>query len=316
MSRRYKKLMKPKLIIHIGHGKTGTSFIQSVLSLNIENLRNNGVIYPDHPSFMSARNGNISSGNGDLIMNRLFEIDSNISTLLSNESLFHYLAVDNNLARLVLSRDCNLEIICYTRNVVEMICSTWGQMIKRGGYTKSIEEYITENRDPHYPRILWWLNAAENFEFKIKIRNYSNHKSNIDEIFLYDVFDGTSVNFLINKPKNVVINRSLTLAEYEIQRVCNEFSSKSSSFISDVLVNSLPLIKAEKPFISMDTYDFLVDRMSLIIERINNRIPRDESILIEPMDTTILNTSKELYTLSKEQIAVLFKSILNQIPRR
>lgn len=308
--------MKPRLIIHIGHGKTGTSFIQSVLSLNIEGLKNNGIIYPDHPSFKSARNGNISSGNGDLIMDPLFEIDGNASTLLSNESLFHKLAVDNNLERLVLSRNCDLEVICYTRNVLEMICSTWGQMIKRGGYTKSIAEYIIEKRDPHYPRILWWLNAAEKFDFKIKIRNYSNHKSNIDEIFLHDIFNGENVNFLINKPKNVIINRSLTLAEYEIQRVCNEFSPKSSSFISDVLVNSLPLVKAERPVINKDTYDILVSRMSSIIESINSRIPNDESIVIEPNDPTVLTTSNESYTLSKEQIAVLFKSIFNQIQRQ
>ena len=43
-----KKNKAADLVIHVGHGKTGTSAIQSFLALNQAKLREFGVIYPDN----------------------------------------------------------------------------------------------------------------------------------------------------------------------------------------------------------------------------------------------------------------------------
>lgn len=307
--------MRPKLVLHIGHGKTGTSFLQSLLSLNTENLKNNGINYPEHSSLNAARQGRISSGNGSLILNKDFKLDPNLTTLLSNENLFHDLAIGDNLNRLVLDRNCQLEVICYTRNVFEMLISTWGQMVKRGGYTKNFEEYLS-NQDPHHQKLLWWLDASDKHGFKLTIRNYSNYKTTISDRFFRDIFGNDGVNFIPVKPPNEIVNRSLTLTEYEIQRLCNLYLANSSQFISDVLVNELPLIKAENPRISRERYEIISKRMAPIIARLNERISSTEAVLLEAPENLVDEGSAPVhYSLSKDQIAVLFNSICSKINR-
>ena len=53
-----------KLILHVGHGKTGSSYIQSFLALNKNMLKNNGFIYPEPNDIQKAIIGHVTSGNG------------------------------------------------------------------------------------------------------------------------------------------------------------------------------------------------------------------------------------------------------------
>ena len=50
------------LFLHIGLGKTGSSALQSWLSLNVEGLREQGIDYADLAP--EAKRGDVSSGNG------------------------------------------------------------------------------------------------------------------------------------------------------------------------------------------------------------------------------------------------------------
>jgi len=52
-----------KLTLHIGHGKTGTSALQSFLALNENLLLEYGICYPKNYTFDAAKKGYISSGN-------------------------------------------------------------------------------------------------------------------------------------------------------------------------------------------------------------------------------------------------------------
>ena len=55
-----------EIILHIGHGKTGTSYLQSCLALNRQKLLDIGIDYPEFKTFEKAKRGEISSGNGYL----------------------------------------------------------------------------------------------------------------------------------------------------------------------------------------------------------------------------------------------------------
>ena len=54
---------KKKIFLHIGHGKTGTSSIQSILANATADLEAANVLYPFAPGFEDAKKGFISSGN-------------------------------------------------------------------------------------------------------------------------------------------------------------------------------------------------------------------------------------------------------------
>ena len=46
-----------KLILHIGHGKTGSSYIQSFLANNILKLKENGIKYPKPRDLLKQKRG-------------------------------------------------------------------------------------------------------------------------------------------------------------------------------------------------------------------------------------------------------------------
>ncbi|MBT9248116.1 hypothetical protein KM031_22265 (plasmid) [Gemmobacter fulvus] len=302
------------LILHIGHGKTGTSFIQSVLALNKDRLERFGVLYPGHESDVMASDGRITSGNGDLILNPEYKLNSEKSYLFSNEDLFNQLLEGDTLERVVLRRGFNLRVVLYTRNVFEVLFSGWGQWIKRGGLVKDLNSFLIEDSS-NYPfsKVALWLDAAERYGFDLTVRNYSNYKTEISDIFIKDLFNGSAPGFDVTYPKTATVNRSLTLAEYEFQRVFNKNLKGSSDFVSDVLVDACPEVKASKLKCTEVTYDVVVSRIKPIIDDINRRIPESEKVIIEGKDAVVSDEIDAEYTISAKQIEVMVDSICNRI---
>ncbi len=67
---------RKNLYLHIGHGKTGSSSLQTFLALNKDNLKEYGIFYPEHVSFSNAEKGFITSGNLTLDNNWVKYIDN------------------------------------------------------------------------------------------------------------------------------------------------------------------------------------------------------------------------------------------------
>lgn len=84
-----------RVFLHIGHGKTGTSFVQSFLALNVGVLNSCGIDYPSHRGLAPARKGCLSSGNlGGVNDWREHIINESEKShfediIFSNETLFH-----------------------------------------------------------------------------------------------------------------------------------------------------------------------------------------------------------------------------------
>lgn len=305
---------KGDLVLHIGHGKTGTSFIQSVLVLNKMQLERLGVLYPEHESDKMASAGRITSGNGDLILDPTYKLASGQNYLFSNEDLFNRLLDSDTLERVIMKRGFNLRVFLYTRNVFEVLFSSWGQWVKRGGAVKDLNSFLTEDSSNlPFSKITRWFDAAEKLGFDMTVRNYSNHKSDIAGIFLGDLFKEKPLDFEVSYPEATTVNRSLTLAEYEFQRAFNRNLKGSSNFVSDVLVDGCPDIKASKLKCNDATYDIVVKRIKPIIDDINRRIPENERVVIEGKDAVVSNETDFEYTISAKQIEVLVDSICNQI---
>lgn len=55
------------LYLHVGHGKTGSSYLQSALALSQDALRDNGIFYSLNEVGRRAAQGKITSGNGNLL---------------------------------------------------------------------------------------------------------------------------------------------------------------------------------------------------------------------------------------------------------
>jgi len=266
-----------EVILHVGHGKTGSSHLQSVFALNVPLLNRNGIAYPFHSSFEIASRGFISSGNGEKLSLANIEAHEQNKVLFSGEFLFAQLL--NTVLLSSLARDYKLRVVLYTRNVVEHALSRWAQGVKRGGVTSDVDSYLCSNPVGPHRLVLEWINQSKLLGFDLIIKNYTNNKRDLTSSFLKfalnDEIDSCSLTF----PFSENINRSLTKSEYEVQRVFNAaFGKKSSEYLSDFLVNEFPRFPAHPIKISRTTYVRLVEENSEYVDKINDYLDFDDRI--------------------------------------
>ncbi|MBO0905730.1 hypothetical protein [Jiella sonneratiae] len=303
--------MARELVIHIGHGKTGTSFIQSTLAINRARLEEFGWTYPQHPSFAVAAKGFVSSGNGAVLLGSDFAADRRI--VVSGESLFHQLAKDAAIEQHLLRHDCPVRVILYARNVFDMLVSSWGQSVKRGGKSDDLNTFLRDRRDGHHARVLWWIDAAGRYGFPLALANYSNRKAALFDHFAVAAFGEAAPELLqeMTYPKEPV-NRSLTESEYRLQAAFNRHVTRSASYISDQLVNRLPTIRAEIPYIERASYEAVAARYRRTVDAINAKLDPADHLLIEPyeaLERSFNPKAGDAITLSERQMDVLAASI-------
>ena len=165
-----------EIILHVGHGKTGTSFLQSFLAINKQKLLDIGIDYPEHKSFEQAKKGNISSGNGAILYKEYLNIESiskKDTVLFSSEGFYTKLFEQTWFESFANEYRNKLKVILYTRNLFSFLFSSWGQKVKRENYTGDINEYLIK-RGSSFSPTKQWLNLAKNLGFQLQIKNM-NH---------------------------------------------------------------------------------------------------------------------------------------------
>jgi hypothetical protein len=313
--------MKYPLAIHVGHGKTGTSFIQSVLAINAELLSSYGLNYPVYAlEDGRAKQGLISSGNGMLITEDKWQAKG--PTLVSSEVLFERLLQDAALRQRISSRHGRIKIILYTRDLFDYLISGWGQYIKRHNGVLAFNDYmldgVAQGNYHVYPLVLEWIKLAEREQFELVIVNYSRHKSDLIESFLLAALPSSASSMWshLRFPTNKTVNRSLTLAEFAVQREFNKHLAYSHHYVSDALVNRLPDIRPEFPYIDEAVHRSVKSAFQPILESINQCLRPDERILCEEYeDLRSLFTVEDASTicLGRNQIEVLVEAIAAKI---
>ena len=301
---------KKTAIIHIGHGKTGSSAIQTYLAQNRTGLASKNINYPFHKSLDWAKDGKISSGNGRLLLDLKNAVGND---LYSDETLCARLD-DEKIAGIQSLYKDGVNYICYTRDFFDHAVSAWGQNVKRSGYKFGFYRFMKNVYGGHLNQLLSWLERAQEQDLNLKVFNYSRHRHNIVGHFAHLILGASSDDFLTQfPPQQAVVNRSLTLAEYEVQRLMNvHFPKKTSTFVSDVFVNELPNIKSERPKINRELYEFARNKFLPVIEAINVYLPEAERLAFEDFDT-INKPAESLQTdtlrLSKQQLETFIRSL-------
>jgi hypothetical protein len=302
-----------KLILHIGHGKTGSSFIQSMLALNAKNLKDE-FYYPYHKSFEQASKGHISSGNGSLLFSELLDLNSHKATLFSTENFFNELIYDSKNRFQLICKKYDVKVLLYSRNILDYFYSGWVQGVKRHGYVSDFESYIAsviKGKLQPYSGTIDWLDAAESYGFNLIFRNYSNHSIDLFDIFLKDVSNNSSISENLKFPPSLTVNRSLSTSELELQRVFNVFDKQSGRYISDQLVNLLPNIIPARPSCSEATYNLITDIFTPLLNEINSRVDSTESLSIGDRQRFVMGSGEknQADSFSMQQITVLGEAL-------
>lgn len=304
-----------KLFIHAGHDKTGSSYIQSSIACSFIKLKEHDIFYPSNEKILTAKNGNISSGNLEIIYSNLDNHSQKAnqckSILISSEKLFRlipdkdFLPFFNNF--LDYYKISDISVLLFIRDPLDHLQSAYQQSVKRGGYTDSIEKFSLTYF--HTKKVAQFVKHCIGENYNLKILNYSNSNNNI--IKKFEDWLGLPNGFM-TLPSTNLINRSLTFGELEFQRVANKFFGKNASVISNGLCRNLPDITSDKFGLNREHQRNVIDNIkphceyiNSIIKLLNNESESYSLDFIHSPDTEIA------YSFSREQITLLIEILSN-----
>jgi len=308
--------MRPKITLHIGIGKTGTSAIQAALARNHDALKAHGALYPEHDSFDLARSGQVTSGNlvpdgkgwfEDQLMTTVRKNPGYSTYIFSSEYLWWQM--DSFVRTSALYRDdYDFDIVLFVRDPFEFLNSSYQQKVKTGGFFLGLREYSPLLVS--FGGVKAVLEALEKRGIGYTMFNYSVMRREVVKRFfkhlgLWDVVS--------SDPANIgTINRSLTAAELNFIRYVNQiFGASYGTRIANALVSQLPAITADIVPINEETRREVCEKNESYIHYLNERLaPSEQLTLIPPQPSSALGDD---YVLSREQIEVIKNAFLQAL---
>ena len=248
------------LYLHIGHGKTGTSWIQACLRLNRESLANHNIVYAQGEDHLIDEPKIITSGNAFHLFESKKTFDENLAIntveiakdlLYSSEHIPHCFIKSNaeDYLEEIAARHGfdKIKILLFIRNPISLAVSMWQQRTKRKG-----NHIVTLSNLHEHPdigcNIIFQVEDLVNRMKKCKIvtltiRNYSNCSDRLmDEVAGWL---GIPVE-IFSFPRISRINRTLTWSELIFQKSLNKILGLSGRLVSDPLCERLTELEAEK----------------------------------------------------------------------
>lgn len=142
--------MFERIAAHVGHGKTGSSYIQSSLALSTVSLAENSIRYPVSDSLISrAKKGLMTSGNVSPNRDWAKELADFASlnqlsgtALVSNEGLFRTL-FPRGLRQIEVSfPNIEIEVLLFTRDPLSMAGSAYQEFVKQAKTDMSFSSFL------------------------------------------------------------------------------------------------------------------------------------------------------------------------------
>ena len=309
------------VFMHIGAGKTGSSAIQSFLTINQNQLKDIGFYYPLTPTANMAKNFKTTSGNSvelskllnsEIIEKRkikhfIYELINDAegkNIVLSSENLCSFKEKNAVLLKKYFKRKkYQVVIVYYVRAIADILVSNYHQQIKRKNYTGTFNSIINKNRIG-FLKIIQKCLAV--FDDNVILKNYDKAKKDIFLDFLNNVLQISDTrSFTI---ENKVVNRSLTPHELAFMRHMNKYFTdfRESTLISNTLIHDLPDL-SYRLSIGKDDLAELKNMYTQQIESINTYLDENEKplTLVDDLQITEDPTHISLNPFQESVVAIL-----------
>ena len=302
-------MKKTKLFLHIGHGKTGTSAIQSALAIASDDLSRQGISYPiqqslrDRASRLEITSGNWEPTSEASLSDQLLGIANNnqndSTIILSSESLF-WLIPDLILDRNKWENCIDIHIILAVREIEEMLSSEYQQRVKRHGDAMPLEQFLRARHfvSSHHAKAAEVIELMSQSNITNTIINYSQHKRDISELIFKII--GAEGLYPTEQMAGAIINRSLSRKELEILITINALYFSRfpwiSTRISDALIKNQPKLEAQQCKIARQQLQKVYETNDAYLQTINAFLAPTEQL------TSLTNLGEETtQTYSPEQ---------------
>lgn len=305
-----------EISLHIGHGKTGSSFLQSAFACNVRKLAQHGYIYPKTRSFALAQKGWVTSGNIDTTDDILKQVkkhrrqcqQEDKKLLFSSESLIGMINEDPEFLYKLVKAGHQVKVLLFTRCPLAFTQSYYNQLVKRSGYTKSMEACLSEINYSHpvMSRVMAVLKTFDELGIEASVYNYDNHKKQLLDCAA--AFLSVDAEVLATTHKTV--NRSLSPDEIVLARCFNKyFGAKSAKFIADPLCNLLPDIKTQPVLPASRELKKFIQNSNKAIQAFNDQYgDRYEKYKLLSADNIVGEELPKNVNLSQAQLDVIAKS--------
>ena len=291
-----------KLKLHIGHGKTGTSYIQAALTASEAVLETHGIQYPVSSEVREkALAGKVTTGNvhAKKLAETLddTEIKDGNTLLLSNEGIFQRFSTGEALDEIVQRFDpSEVSAILFVRNPLENAASSWLQSVELVRIDCPFEEVLNKFTRPyHVARV---IENSRKAGIDLQIKNFSEHRR--DLVGVIEDWLGVNRGTLV-LPNRSVVNRSITVGEAELQRRLNSFLPPSEAIkFSNFLCENVPAVKSSKPKVSREVLKDFQRRTQRQIDEVHELLGY-ELYTKEDIEPYVLEGEPQ-YTIGEAQI--------------
>jgi len=282
---------KTKLFLHIGHGKTGTSAIQSSLAIASNDLAEQGISYPiqqslrDRASRLEITSGNWEPNSEVSLSDELLEIaknnGDNSKVILSSESLF-WLIPELIQNKSKWENNIDIHIILAVREIEEMLSSEYQQRVKRHGDSMPLEQFLRARHfiSSHHAKAAEIIELMTQSNIPNTIINYSRHKRDISQLIFK--FIGAEELYPADQMAGAIINRSLSRKELEILITINAlYYSKFpwiSTRISDALIKNQPQLEAQQCKLAKPQLEKVYEKNDAYLQTINACLDPNEQL--------------------------------------
>lgn len=275
------------LHLHIGHGKTGTSFIQSTFARSRAALAAAGLNYPGSLRNARAYRGGTTSGNA-FVMSRNLSAPvcrwliaklirkGRRGALYSSEFLFAFLSRRDMRDPLLRFADAGgfdrISVLLFIRDPVEHLASAYAQNVSRAGEAAPIDQMVKRFNMPG--RVLTVLKALDHPRIDVTVWNYSREKSRLlTHVSNWLEIDETA----LTPPVQGRVNRTLTAFELEMQRAFNARFGPSGDLFVDHVTDLTPSMKGHYIRLTGAQRDELKNKLANAMDLVNQRIPEDQA---------------------------------------
>ena len=315
----------PVLYLHVGHSKTGTSWMQAALRENATVLAQGGLAYPILQGVGGEHGAEIGQGNGlwlatspidelELRLRMIARAAGPAGAVLSSEEFFPQLTMHDDptvLPRAALAAGFDrVEMLLFIRNPVGHATSLWQQYLKRGGGSAPIEAFFEKYSVPE--RVGWFLDRFMSMDgVGLTCLNYDRHRH--DMLAALCTWLGQPA-ITLTPPRARTINRGMTRAELALQMALNRRIGRAGRILSDALCEGLPEVPPDRIRPDPGCQRAMCDRLAPTLARVNVHLHEVERYRPD-IDPASAGTDDATLSFRPEQIERIGTALGDEIRR-